>query len=139
MNSVSKSARERVGVFCFAVVAAIVLVSLLPASTSAYQMLLRVSPGGRWDHFLIYGIAGGLALFACQRRRSALVICIGLGVLGAILEIAQRSIPGRVFDPMNELANLMGLTAGLLLAMNLRLMITSDNKSPEAQPLQRRG
>jgi VanZ family protein len=98
-------------------------------TVSAGIVVLSVIPGyngvipDKWGHFLGYGMCASLALFAWERRRSAMLAVALVAALGVLLELAHRYIPGRTVEPWDVLANLMGIGAGLLLGMNLRLML----------------
>ena len=98
-----------VGLWCLGI-AAVVYFSLVPP-----QDLPPVPEGSdKVEHFVAYALlaAGAVQLFA--RRASLLSACIALALLGVLLEYLQgRTGLGRSMDPLDALANTLGVLTGL--------------------------
>lgn len=72
-------------------------------------------------HFVEYAVLGGLVTFALgahRRHLPLLFVGIALATLYGIAdEIHQSFVPGRTPDPMDVLVDLIGASAGSLLAL----------------------
>ena len=89
--------------------AAVVVASLLPGSD-----LPQWQVSDKTEHFLAYGLlsAGAVQLFS--RRRSLVVVCVLLILLGVLLEFLQGAMGlGRTQDMRDALANGLGVLLGL--------------------------
>jgi VanZ family protein len=64
-------------------------------------------------HALAYAALAVPPLLVCSRG-PALLLLLGLGMLGLTLEGAQSFVPGRHPDLLDMLANLCGIVAGIL-------------------------
>lgn len=98
-----------VALWCLGI-AAVVWFSLVPPDD-----LPPVPEGSdKIEHFLAYALlaAGAVQLFA--RRASLLSACVALVLLGIAMEYLQgRTGLGRSMDPMDALANTLGVLTGL--------------------------
>lgn len=90
--------------------------SLAPATWLAGRSL----PADKLLHFAGYLFAAALPAMALVRRRSLLVAILGLILLGAALEFAQRFSPGRAMESGDLAANLTGILCGLLAGLVIR-------------------
>ena len=91
-------------------VAAVCVASLLPGGD------LPPVPDGfdKVEHFLGYAVLAADAMQLFTRRLSWFSVCVGLALMGLWLEHAQGAwIPSRTSDPMDALANTLGVLAGL--------------------------
>ena len=66
-------------------------------------------------HFMAYFALGAMAAAALKRRGPALWACLGLMLLGGVLEIVQ-GFTGRDMSAYDELANVAGVVAGAVTA-----------------------
>ncbi|MGE0725258.1 MAG: VanZ family protein [Alphaproteobacteria bacterium] len=67
-------------------------------------------------HVLAYALFAAFPALAGIGRRRALAIGLALVVLGALLELAQRYLPGRRFGWDDMLANVVGAAIGAAVA-----------------------
>jgi len=66
-------------------------------------------------HYGAYAGLGFLSILAFHRR-SGIAVAVSMILLGILLEIAQRFAPGRTPDPLDALANTLGIFTGITLA-----------------------
>lgn len=85
-------------------VIAIAVVSLVPSAT-----LPRTGIGDKWAHFVAYGALAATAALGFSRAWSLIVVLVGLGAMGVVLEGAQSLVPGRVTEIADAVANLGGV------------------------------
>ena len=100
------------GLWWFAI-ALVALGSLLPA-----MLLPQVPEGGdKLEHLLGYGLLAAMAVQLFGTRAALLRTGLGLVLLGVLLEIAQGVLSvTRAMDPLDALANMLGVTLGLATA-----------------------
>jgi VanZ family protein len=93
----------------------IVVLSVLPNSV----VLPSVSISDKILHAMFYIPMTLIPAVTFKRRQSDSLIKIGLVVflMGVLLEIIQRYVPGRYFSYADMIANAAGLTAGVLLGL----------------------
>ncbi len=98
------------GLWCAAVVLVVVF-SLISAPS-----LPEVPQGGdKVEHFLAYALLSAGAVQLWGNWRVLRAVAIGLVCLGVALEFAQGLLTStRMFDPMDALANTVGVIGGLL-------------------------
>lgn len=97
-------------------IAAVTVFSLLPAS-----VVPRVPGGGTLEHLSAYLALAFIPAVAIRRVYRVFVAVISMACLGALLEILQIAIPGRAFEWMDIVMNTVGVTAGVLAGIPLRL------------------
>ncbi|WP_101926068.1 MULTISPECIES: hypothetical protein [Luteimonas] len=96
------------GLWCTAI-ALVVVLSLAPAVP-----MPDVPDGDKLGHFLVYAALAAAAVQLYARWSSLLGAGIGLVLLGIGLEYAQGALTAhRLQDPMDALANTLGVLAGL--------------------------
>ena len=78
--------------------------------------------GDKLWHVLAFGFLGLTSALACPNRRRLAIIVAGLVVFGLGIEFVQFITPGRSADLIDVIANLVGLSAGLTLAVIARLL-----------------
>ena len=112
--------------WCCLVVAVTVL-SLLPGSMVP-QLPTEASTG----HFLAYLGLAAIPAAGIQRLRAVWLAILSSACLGVALEFMQIWIPGRTFEWSDILANSMGVTAGMVagLLLRLRLIPEADRDIP---------
>ena len=74
--------------------------------------------GDKGEHFLAYFILAGSAVQLFRHRRPLLCVGVGLVLMGIGIEFAQGALTDdRMADPMDALANMIGVLAGLATAL----------------------
>jgi hypothetical protein len=101
----------------------IVLISILPGSSGIYHFLAAYD-SNRWAHFLEYAALAAIPVAAWKRKASMLFSLI-LAIVCIALELRQTYIPGSMIHGKNVPADLFGIAAGVLLALNIRVMRNS--------------
>ena len=86
----------------------VILVSLVPVSGEPSTW-----PVDKVGHFLAYAGMAVLALFSFSALPARLVALVAAAGLGALLEWGQSFMPGRDMSWIDELANVLGLLAGI--------------------------
>lgn len=99
----------------FLALAAIVYVSLLPGTS-----LIETGLWDKLEHFCAYALIAVIGSAAFPRSSAAGLLGFGLTGLGIALELAQTQVSGRFGDPMDALANGLGVLIGLALARIVR-------------------
>lgn len=98
--------------------ATVVAGTLLPASAGPLVALSFVND--KVLHFAAYALLAFLP--SLHESRSTVGALAGLMIsVGAGLEFAQLYSPGRTFEPLDILANALGVFCGLALGLPLRL------------------
>jgi len=116
----------------YVLICGILLMSILPVSSSIYKVVVAYD-ANRWIHFLVYAAVASLPAAAWKRRSSKLLAMAIIGLCIAV-EPLRTLIPGPIVRPQNALADLFGVVAGILLALNLRRMRTSAKSDNNASP-----
>jgi VanZ family protein len=106
--------------------------SILSGSSSIYQVVVAYD-ANRWIHFLVYAAVASLPTAAWKGRISILLAMAVIGLCIAV-EPLRTLLPGHIVRPQNVLADLFGVVAGILLALNLRRMRTSAKLDNNAIP-----
>ena len=114
------------------------LLTLFTIGFIAYESLVAVGPQpavahlDKLVHLVAYGALGVITLPALSRI-SPLLICLGLGLFGAGIEIAQGSMGiGRSADLLDGLANLCGAILAVFawaVVSKIRKPNTSESRS----------
>lgn len=102
------------GLFVVAVTT-VVYVSLLPA-----DLLIETQVWDKLEHFLAYAVLAAIGSAAFPTASTLRPVGVGLCTLGIALEIAQTQVRGRSGDPVDALANGLGVLFGLAIARSLR-------------------
>ena len=93
--------------------AAILYFSSMPAGTGGP---VGINPSGDVVHFVVYGVYAAVVFATLSRFSLSKPLAISLAIaaaLGAITELVQLFVPGRVCDPVDFLFNVVGALAGL--------------------------
>ncbi|WP_269792335.1 VanZ family protein [Stenotrophomonas sp. Iso1] len=97
--------------WCTAVVAVIVVCLIPPPPLALPQNSDKV------EHFLAYFLLAGSAVQLFATRRALCVVALGLVAMGVGVEWMQGALTEtRMADPMDALANSIGVLAGILTA-----------------------
>jgi VanZ family protein len=94
---------------------------------------IEVGVADKFAHFGVYAILGWLAARAMLPPRTAdrvVAVAIALAVFAALDEVHQLWIPNRFATVADWVADLVGLTTGLLAHHLTRARIASPNRSP---------
>ena len=95
-------------------IAGVIVGSLLPADELPPP---RIAGFDKLEHALGYGVLSAYAVMLFARRRTQAWAAVALLVLGIAIEIAQaRWTSSRTGDPVDVLADLLGVLAGLSIA-----------------------
>ncbi len=110
--------------------AAIIYYSSLPAGASGPG---GFNPGGELAHFIVYAVYAALLLTTFSRfsfSKPAMISFAAAAALGAITETIQLFVPGRFYDPIDWLVDVVGAAAGLaiFLFLSQRIIGTHDNQ-----------
>jgi len=103
-------ALQRIARIAFALGAlAIIFLSLLPADE-----LPDIDVWDKLEHAIAYAtVSLALGIGWAGQRRAWYLLGSGLVVLGVLLEYLQSFVPGRLADPADAVANLVGTLLGL--------------------------
>jgi VanZ family protein len=111
--------RRWLRILWLASLAAVIVGSLLPASSAPMRMVGQLPVSDKLLHFAAYAVLAFLP--ALHERGPALALAlVGAVSLGVALEFAQRLSPGRNFEIGDMLADACGVLCGLILALPLR-------------------
>lgn len=92
--------------------------SLLPG-----EVLMRLSPDSMSDksiHFASYAVLAAPPVILVAGRLRVVATAVLMTLLGLVLEVAQRMVPGRSFDLGDFTANNLGILAGVAAGLLLR-------------------
>jgi hypothetical protein len=101
----------------YVLTSAIVCVTLIPA-VSFHNSILVAIFSTDWTHFLAYAFVATLPMLAWERR-TGIAICFGLAMLSVGLQALRGLISGGPIDLDGTVVNLLGITAGILLSLNI--------------------
>jgi Zn-dependent protease with chaperone function len=101
----------------------ILFISILPGNSSIYPFVAAYD-ANRWIHFLIYATVASLPTAAWKGKVKILLPMAVIGLCIA-LEPLLTLIPNPIVRPRNVLADVFGVSAGILLGLNLRRLRTS--------------
>jgi len=109
----------------------IALGCLLPRA-SLHDPFLRAYVDSGWVHFLAYAAAATLSLLAWTRR-TGIVLSFGLVISSVCLQILRAQASGQVIDYYGTVINILGITAGILLGLNILTLRSRAKQAPPAQ------
>ncbi len=92
-------------------VAGLTVASVLPADA-----MPRLDLWDKLQHVLSYAAVAALGGAGYLATRSRLFVALGLIALGALLEVAQIYVPGRMGEFGDGVANAIGVVAGIAAA-----------------------
>ena len=111
---------RRVALVLFLIgIVVVAALSLAPA-----QALPALDVSDKAEHAAAYAVLAFLGTVAVPRPHRLLVI--GLALLGLALELGQLRVPGRSFDLLDAVANVVGAATGAILA---RLLLAALSRS----------
>jgi VanZ family protein len=113
------SARDVIRTAWAATAVAVIVGSLLPRTSDAFQALSRLPLGDKFEHTAMYAL---LVLLPAIHERKSIVIRAAVGAvsLGVALEFAQRWTGLRNFEIADMAADTIGVALGLLTGSALR-------------------
>ena len=113
-----------------AAIACVIVGSLLPGDSRILAKAMQIAGNDKAAHFVAYTMLGVLAMFSFQRRIQAMPAAASMVLLGGLLELAQKYAPGRSPEVADEVANLLGVACGVLLAILARaIMVRSPDEA----------
>jgi VanZ family protein len=80
--------------------------------------------GDKLWHVLAFGFLGLTGAVAFPRGRRLVMVIVGLAIFGLAIESVQFVMPGRSAHFSDIVANLAGLSSGLVLAVSAKLLIS---------------
>lgn len=98
----------------------VVIGSLLPAASPVMVDIGRLHINDKVMHFCAYLGLSSLPVIGFRDRRSGIVAGLSMFVLGVLLEAGQHFSPGRTVELGDVIANGMGVSCGVLLAVPIR-------------------
>ncbi len=116
---------------------------LVVMTTWVLWMALTPQPRGPalpWDkanHVGAFAALSFVAYFASRDRpRATLGLCMGLVLLGALIEWGQMYVPGRYAEALDLLADTVGIAIGLSIALPLARLLDRRRRRrlPGEQP-----
>lgn len=97
------------------------------------RFILRALPySDKLGHFALYGSITLAVAFLVRTRQQAIGAAVGLIVLGILDEFRQLFQGGRNFDIIDVVANLGGISLGLLAALVIMRFVSSERPNPRA-------
>ncbi len=100
-------------------------------SLYAQAEMFQALGGDKLWHVLAFGFLGLTSVFICRNGRRLLMVVLGLVIFGLGIELAQFIMPDRSADLGDIIANLLGISFGLALAViAYRLNIRRIAKTP---------
>jgi hypothetical protein len=104
------------------------LTSALQGARSMHRYLTPLD-SSRWVHFLVYAAVVALPMAAWQRRRN-IVLSFAAPIMSIALEASLGGIPLPQLRMQTLPADLFGISAGVLLGLNFRMMRRSARRAP---------
>jgi hypothetical protein len=120
-----KPISRRLQLYWFLVAGTIVFLHLLPHSGFSTNSL-RAYVNLYWVRFLIYLLISIVPVFAWKLRRG-LFISLGFGAVSSGLEVVRGNLLYRSVKFEDIVVNLLGVVAGILLALNIRSLCSRTN------------
>lgn len=86
-------------------------------SLYAQAEMFKILVSDKLWHVLAFGFLGLTSALTCRNGRRLLTVILGLVVFGLGIELAQFIMPDRSADLGDIIANLLGISSGLALAV----------------------
>ncbi len=84
---------------------------------------IDVLGGDKLWHVLAFGLLGLTGAVAFPKGHRLLMVIVGLIIFGLVIEFVQFIMPGRSAHLSDIIANLVGLSSGLVLAVSANYLI----------------
>jgi hypothetical protein len=117
---------------CWLVFIGVIALGCLLPRASLHDPFLRAYVDSGWVHFLAYAAAATLSLLAWTRR-TGIVLSFGLVISSVCLQILRAQASGQVIDYYGTVINILGITAGILLGLNILTLRSRAKQAPPAQ------
>lgn len=102
-------------------VGGVIVLSAFPGR--GWMHIATISFGSsRWGHFLVYLVIAVVPIIY-WRLRVGILVCFAIAFLGFSTEMLRGLTPSLIGRPENALADIFGVTAGILLGINIRMML----------------
>jgi VanZ family protein len=114
---------SRTGLLLWAgAILAVIVGSLSPGDSALIHVVDRLTSNisDKVVHFSAYVILASLPVLSVRSRGRAFGWAASMALLGLVLEIGQAWVPGRTPDVADEIANVLGVAVGILLALPVR-------------------
>ena len=121
MTLTAISLRAAILFFWFFLICCVAIGSLLPAASPVMVAVGRLHINDKVQHFCAYLALSSLPVIGFRDRRRGIVAGLSMFVLGVLLEGGQHFSPGRAVELGDVIANGMGVSCGLLLALPIRI------------------
>jgi len=110
-------------------VGGVIVLSAFPGR--GWMNIATISFGSsRWGHFLVYLVIAVIPIII-WRWRVGILVCFAIAFLGYSTEMLRGLIPGFIGSPENAIANIFGVSAGILLGINIRMTLGAGMDSNE--------
>lgn len=103
----------------------LILITVLPDNAALHDLVTGYD-SNRWAHFIAYAAVITIPV-AFWRRKAGILFSLLIAFLTMALEFLPINVPGEMAHAQSIPADLFGITAGVLLGLNLRLMRNSTN------------
>lgn len=113
--------KSRLRLYWFMLVSGVIVSSLLPGVVGLRDSLIAGNITSNWLHFLVYALVATLPMLA-WKSRSGLAVSLGVALLSVALQVLHGFTSGRVTDSHITVVNLLGVTSGILLGLNIRVL-----------------
>jgi hypothetical protein len=113
--------KSRLRLYWFMLVSGVIVSSLLPGVVGLRDSLIAGNITSNWLHFLVYALVATLPMLA-WKSRSGLAVSLGVALLSVALQVLHGFTSGRVTDSHITVVNLLGVTSGILLGLNIRAL-----------------
>jgi VanZ family protein len=118
--------------WCVAV-AAVVVGSLLPATTLMRLHYDSIAPNDKLVHFLGYTVLAIVPVAFVEFAGTGIALAASMIPMGVLLEFLQRLVPGRSFEVGDMLADSIGVMTGTILALWIRSILKRLVVVPQEQ------
>jgi len=113
--------KSRLRLYWFMLVSGVIVSSLLPGVVGLRDSLIAGNITSNWLHFLVYALVATLPMLA-WKSRAGLAVSLGVALLSVALQVLHGFTSGRVTDSHITVVNLLGVTSGILLGLNIRAL-----------------
>ena len=110
----------------YILIGSIAFVSLMPG-VSLHHPFISVYINGDWICFLAFTAVAALPLLA-WRLRTGIALSLGTAILSVGLQVLRGLISRHATDLQGIAINMLGITAGILLALNIRKLRSLDEQ-----------
>ena len=121
--AVNPAARPILIALWIVLIACVIVGSLLPAASPVMVAISHLNIYDKLQHFGAYLALSFLPVIVFRDRQRGLIVGLSMFILGVLLETGQHFSPGRAVELGDVIANGIGVTCGVLLALPIRTRI----------------